>query len=596
MAEFIQHDSGLWLPDTAGIAEGATVFCDESGNTGPNYLDETQPFYILGGWLVPDSRIIEVSVAVDQFRIDNFGQRDELKATAVLRNERTKMLCAELFRALFDLDCAPMFVVAEKKYCIAAKVIETFIDPVFNDAVRNPFTLDVTTKQEIANTLLEVLPNSAIEQFAEAYREPTARDLSEALYKVVETLESHVSPELAELVGGCKAYIEEIAEIEAAITPLGDVAGALNTPSLVTFLMLVENLGRLGLQHPIQVVHDQQHAYGTVYEYIYELHKGLPGLFLKLPHSEVGYANLEHVASFSLCDSKLSTPVQAADLLAGAVNHCFRISTNGTEPSEGDRAIAESVLPVILSTEPQLAWTICSDRCTKELGQSFLRSLLPGGKHAAIKNPVAALATAADLPMFPKNHALVATDQLKLRVDLPLWGLVGCETGDLMIVNNQGSADPDSGRMTYLFSSQAQTDEFLRYWDEDELTQRQQAREFGPERIVQLIGLLEESARNCGIVVIVADDYQICAVRISEFVHNLRRILGRLQRTFRGGIDAVIIKTHDLGNEKAMTLYCHDGQYAAMLRPRGKIYFGSTRNEALSALRDGEFPEAAGPQ
>ncbi|WP_440604609.1 DUF3800 domain-containing protein [Bacillus sp. GB_SG_008] len=28
------------------------IYCDESGNSGGNYLDPQQPFYILAGWFV----------------------------------------------------------------------------------------------------------------------------------------------------------------------------------------------------------------------------------------------------------------------------------------------------------------------------------------------------------------------------------------------------------------------------------------------------------------------------------------------------------------------------------------------------------------
>lgn len=52
----------------------------------------------------------------------------------------------------------------------------------------------------------------------------------------------------------------------------------------------------------------------------------------------------------------------------------------------------------------------------------------------------------------------------------------------------------------------------------------------------------------------------------------------------------MIIKKHAVGDTEAMSLYCHDGKYAVMYPPDGRIYFGRTRQEALEALRQAELP------
>ena len=63
------------------VPVAATVYCDESGNSGPNYIDIPQPFYVLAGWLIPHSHVVEVNIAIDEFRKKHFRQRDELKAS-----------------------------------------------------------------------------------------------------------------------------------------------------------------------------------------------------------------------------------------------------------------------------------------------------------------------------------------------------------------------------------------------------------------------------------------------------------------------------------------------------------------------------------
>ncbi len=179
MAHFIKTSKGLLVPESFTVPSRAAVYCDESGNSGPNYIDPLQPFYVLAGWLIPDERVVEVSVKIDKFRHEHFRQREELKSVGMLRNDSAKRKCAELFSDLGQLDCVPLYLIAEKRFCVAAKIVETFLDPEYHSFLKHSFTMDFESKQEIANTLYERLPDNVITQFAEAYRAPRLLPLSE---------------------------------------------------------------------------------------------------------------------------------------------------------------------------------------------------------------------------------------------------------------------------------------------------------------------------------------------------------------------------------------------------------------------------------
>lgn len=581
----------LWVPDATHVAEGAVVYCDESGNSGPNYLDQAQPYYVLGSWVVPDAQVVEVAVAIEQFRSRYFSQRDEMKASAVLRNDRTKLHCVDLFRTLGRLQCVPLYLVAEKRYCVAGKIIETFIDPAYNDVVENPFAVDVATKQELANTLCDELPKGVIKQFAEAYRAPTVQGLGQALRGVARAVESSVSPELAELISGCKGHIDEIAAAEASSSPLGDVAGTLNMPCLVAFLMLVENIGRLGLARPIKIIHDQQHAYQLGYRRIFEMHRGLPTLFARLPNSEITYSRLEHVADFQTQDSRLSLAVQAADLLAGVIHHLFKLAANDQELGAGDKELAMATLPGLLVQDPRLTWLLCSEACIQRLGSNVLKpsiactdtQLPEPDLDERIESALAPMA-----PMFPRNQGAAATKSLKLKADLPLYGLLGRETNSLMFVENADAEDEALRRVLYLFSTEKRAIEFIELWDENELSQPQYVAEFGPSQLEYLADLLEAGAEHCEALTIDPEEGPLRLTRTGDFAQNIRRIIDRTRRVFTSGADSVIVKKHAEGSREIMSLYCHDGKYAAMFPPGGQVYFGKTREEALDALRRGE--------
>lgn len=581
------NQSGLYVPER--LTYPAAVYCDESGNSGPNYIDLQQPFYILAGWLVPDDRVVDVNVAIEKFRKTHFPQREELKAAAVLRNDTTKKKCAELFRALGQLHCVPLYLIAEKRFCIAGKIVETFMDPAYSTIVKNPFIQDVISKQEIANTIYNRLPDEVIRQFAEAYRAPDVTTLAEALRAVATSVEAHVSPELAKAIAGCESFIDEIAEVEAATSPLGDVAGTLNMPCLISFLMLVENLGRIGMAHPIAVLHDQQHAYQEGYNRIFKMHKGLTDWFARLPHTNTTYSNLKHVAKFEMRESKASLPIQAADLLAGAIHHCCRLAMSKEVVTEGDMALADMILPGLLVPEPRLTWIICSETCTRALGRRVLRPVIKRMHPTETDTRADERLDEVLAPMFPVKvgDADSKPPVPRVRFDLPLFGLVGETHGGLMIMNNP-DAPPDFQRIMVLFSSAANAQWFLDMLGEDDLNQPQRIVEFGVPELGELIELLREGSRYAIALKLDPGDDTKGFTRVSEAVDNLELILDRVRRIFMSGMHAVMLEKHRVDSTEILSIQCHDGKYAAMIPPNGIIYFAAKRDDAVEKLCEAE--------
>lgn len=567
----------------------AAVYCDESGNSGPNYIDLPQPFYVLAGWLVPDDRVVDVNIAIDDFRKTHFRQRDELKASAVLRNDATKRKCADLFRALGQLHCVPMYLIAEKQFCVAGKIVETFLDPAYNTIVKNPFTYDVSSKQEIANTLYDRLPDEVIRQFAEAYRAPDAVTLAAALRKVVASVEAHVSPELASAIGGCESFIDEIAQVEVETSPLGDVAGTLNMPCLVSFLMLVENLGRIGMAHPITVLHDQQHAYQDGYERIFKMHKGMTDWFARLPHTDTTYSNLRHVVKFEMRESRTSLPIQAADLLAGSIHHCCRLAMGRDVVTDGDMALAEVILPGLLMPQPRLTWIICSGSCMQAVGRRVFKPAIKRLHPADSDGQADDRLDEVLAPMFPvkASETELKPPVPKARFDVPLFGLVGEDHGGLMILNND-DAPADFQRIVVLFSSADKAKRFLDAWDEDELNQPQQVVEFDVPELRQLLELLGDASEHAIALKLDPGDRTPGFARVTDVIANIETILDRVRRVFMSGMDAVMLQKHQVDSTEILSIQCHDGRYAAMIPPGGTIHFAATRSDAVAKLRQAE--------
>ncbi len=404
------------------------------------------------------------------------------------------------------------------------------------------------------------------------------------------TVEANVSPELAKAIAGSRNHIEEIARVEAEASSLGDVAGTLNMPCLVSFLMLVENLGRLGLVRPIKMFHDQQHTYGEGYKRIFQMHKGMPRLFARFPHSDMAYMNIEHIAEFELLDSMTSMPIQAADLLAGAIHHCCRLAMGSEKPTPGDHALAEGILPGLLVATPRLTWLVCSEHCVRALGDRVLKPAIRALDGSIDEAESEKCVVESLAPMFPiKGEAEIADGRERVRLDLPLFGLAVMDGGALIVVKNPEGADDPCQRYLLLFTSKDLAQKVLSIWNPDELNRPQKVAAFGPRELPRFIELLEEAATMTDYVAFdPGSDGPLRMAALPKFIDDMKRMLSRIVRTYRSGMDKVIVEKHQFGTNEVLSMQSKNGQYAAMIQPEGKIYFAGSREEAIDKLRSAE--------
>lgn len=124
------------------------LYFDESGNTGTNYLDVRQPYFVYGGWLIEKEKEDEICESVE--RIFCGSRAKELKSKKGLKYEKVK----ELFSILiFEFNAIPVFGVADKRYMVAAKIIETFFDHWYNPNVNGYLTYKTELKKALADSV-----------------------------------------------------------------------------------------------------------------------------------------------------------------------------------------------------------------------------------------------------------------------------------------------------------------------------------------------------------------------------------------------------------------------------------------------------------
>jgi hypothetical protein len=572
------------------MRDKSIVYCDESGNDGPNYLNPQQPFYVLAGWAVPSDRIVEATVAIERTRQRECRDAPALKFKTFKKSERKRAALIDLICELAALGLIPIFLFAEKRYCVAGKIVETFLDPYYNPLVRNGLTWDVQTKQELANTLCESLPEATRRKFAEAYKDPTASGLTAALSEIIEESRDRINPELGKFLDGSRVQMPAIVDAEIiAAKSYEKAGGTLNFPCLVSYLMLLEDLARKKLIDPHRLVHDEQGPYQAGYEQVFLEHRHAADHWIKLIGQDTPYGALRAVRSFEVQNDVKQPMLQAADLLAGTINQlCTKLQTD-TDLTSAEQRLAKLTLPAMLSSNPRLAWPLCSDRMLKQIGALF-RKLFPSDSSTSTEHSVSEQPLL--LPVFPV--AKFSDDGAKrFPIVLPLFGIVRESDGALMIALPPGRAYSETDRQERLVLLHTNRETAQRFLDDEQpgWTEPHTVREFDVPNLPELLEQLGAWSEIAAYVVLDPFCEVTGRIEIQDFINGMRRIIDRTTRAIRGGAIDILLNSHSLGGCDAISILSSSGRYAAAWKDdHSRVYTGKTREAALESLAASASP------
>lgn len=245
------------------------VYCDESGNSGPNLLDLNQPIYVLGGWVVPASLTSAAEDVVRETCETLCPSSDELHGTKLLRTKKGQSGLAAFIGHMGRAGAWPVYEVAEKRYWIAGKIVETFLDPAYNDSSSWAFYNDIDQKQELANDLT-TFPDEYLQEFALAYRSLDPGGLERSANRLAAFYDLKGQRRLAHAVRGCCKNLPDITrhERQANSSFPSNALATVNLPTLASFLSLVEDMARDLLVESVRMVHDESREFAAAYQWV----------------------------------------------------------------------------------------------------------------------------------------------------------------------------------------------------------------------------------------------------------------------------------------------------------------------------------------
>jgi len=348
-----------------------TLFLDESGHAGANYLAHDQPFHTEGGVLLRDDLIPAVQQIVAA-ALDT-GTAPELKAADLLdgRNGRRKL--AEVLGQVVALDGAQViFCVGERRYCLAGRAVETLLDPDTNPAAAllPHWSVD---RREAAWDIVASLDDAVLEEFAHAYKALDEATMSAAASSLADALGSAGFNRLA---SACRAAIPNMVEIlrveNLRVRPgvKHRLVSALNAPLCMHATKQADRLVEaMDSRASLRLVHDQINRFDSLLAPAIATLSGDTGTPLELVRGDGSSVRmgLRRLGDFSVGDSKTEPCLQIADLVASSVSRILRdVASGNIEWSADLIAIARATVGLLFE-HPYLHGTIMVSQRTKGL-------------------------------------------------------------------------------------------------------------------------------------------------------------------------------------------------------------------------------------
>jgi hypothetical protein len=313
----------------------ASFYIDESGNTGTDWTNQTQPYFVYGGWFVPDEKKEEAVNYLNSILASMQGP--ELKAKSFFKGKSGTYHFSNLFNKLvIDFGLLPFFVVTDKRFMVAAKIVETFFDCEYNPNINGYLTLPVELKKALAVCISQ--NEEVIKNFSALISNATISidSMKTINQQLIETFQKQNQEKVANTLKNLtdKNFLEMINEFEVLT-----YNGTKKSHITLTGTMLVELLKNIEFfstlsDSTVSVYHDNLRNYDDVFNELKSLflHKATPSLLGT--ENKPFLTNFPHIDSLTMLNSKDEILIQAADLLCGFVSRTFQAITSKTELDE----------------------------------------------------------------------------------------------------------------------------------------------------------------------------------------------------------------------------------------------------------------------
>ena len=309
--------------------EKQTFYIDECGNTGSNFMDSAQPFYIYGGWLLKDEQYVNCQKELK----DKFlgKQAKELKAKKFFYYDKDGRKYSDIFWTLINkYEAVPIFQIVEKKYMLGAKIVETFFDPEYNHNLNKRCTFPGDWKKDLACKIAKC--EEVLEGFNKiiTYKDNTLTQIKNVYTALKDYLYKCGEKEYALLLENlCDEQFKEMLDEFNVMTNKGVNRSGLSLvlPMLNDLLKNVELYARVA-DSMVFVVHDELRGYDEIFQLLENIHFEQYKTEPEMVGGQVILIGYPHITGIRKEKSEVDIMIQMADLLCGFIHYTLGYSYN----------------------------------------------------------------------------------------------------------------------------------------------------------------------------------------------------------------------------------------------------------------------------
>jgi hypothetical protein len=338
-----------------------SLYCDEAGNTGDNYLDPDQPVFATAGVILRPqtesllaARVANIEAAFRK-TLPPCERKKEVKSSKVLRTEEGRHLVVDFVNGLVPSGVLPVVTVAEKRFCAAAKVVETLLDPEHNTTAKWLLTTDNLKRQHVAEHLTGY-PLPVLQAFVTAYQKPSVENVKAAATALADVATERGHQHLADSFRGAVASAETIVKAENEDGGLpGDrgASTAINLPVFLSFLTAADTVVA-DKGFTCRVVHDETTQFEAVFDHWFDTMKRIPVTVLRgvLSDGRDARFGLGGLRSFRFGLSRNEACIRAADYVAGLVVALGKAGLRGVVHSPELLRARKTISPLLVALAP----------------------------------------------------------------------------------------------------------------------------------------------------------------------------------------------------------------------------------------------------
>lgn len=317
------------------------TYIDEAGNTGNDLSEKNQLFFILSAISIDKKKLDTITdVLHREFEENKEKEETEIKAKSWSKAPKKRNALQKIIEKLCEEFCDIVICVLEKRYMIAAKIVDYFFDGAHNNTNNFDWVNNKSLKIETANYYYDKIPEERIDFLWEAIRNINKEELNKVLNYIIKITDK---PQYLSILKNVR--IDDVYEADKSLNEMHgqlDISqGISNSPNYTSFFTLGNIISQNCLKYNFntELIFDSELQCNRAFEYLFKIFSKSKK-DIRINEETIIYSWKDRITKFEAKNGKSEPLLQLADILSSSVNQLMlKIHKNETNYTKFDAFI-----------------------------------------------------------------------------------------------------------------------------------------------------------------------------------------------------------------------------------------------------------------